>query len=359
MEEGQSRPVARYPDSVTAGILMVYLIIVRPLETTVVQLLQECQPITEAEQNEEQLGDFPPPRPSPPIGTTHRDYLFVSRGNPHSIDRLRYWFEKTMNTIGIGIRTSQYRQYHSGVVKNFLGAIEDTDIDRPGSLPVTTMLHNQAGHSEQTAHQIYGVSSLDMRNLTGTQMEGFRQASHSWHNAIGMIHGRPCPSDDAVSQSRPQSFTADNPPVVTDMGEVLLRLDRMEHAMHDFFKQMTDRMRSAAQAGLAIECGTPRKKLRSEKPSNSLPGLKNQMRVFLDTQTAEFRSKEQQEAVVHSIAAEKDALIVLPTGGGKSLTFMLSAFVHEEKCIVVIVPLVALQKYLMNRCQEAGLQAST
>jgi hypothetical protein len=52
-------------------------------------------------------------------------------------------------------------------------------------------LNAQAGHSEATAHLVYGVSEDDFRHLTGDELESYRAYSQSWQEALCMTHKSP------------------------------------------------------------------------------------------------------------------------------------------------------------------------
>jgi len=70
---------------------------------------------------------------------------------------------------------------------------------------------------------------------------------------------------------------------------------------------------------------------------------------------ASFRGE--QEAVVEHVGAGGDALVLMPTGGGKSLCFQIPALLREGTAIVVS-PLIALMQDQVSALREAGVAAA-
>lgn len=68
----------------------------------------------------------------------------------------------------------------------------------------------------------------------------------------------------------------------------------------------------------------------------------------------EFR--DIQRDIIESIGNGKDTLGLMPTGGGKSITFQVPALAQEGVC-VVITPLIALMKDQVLHLQEKGIRA--
>lgn len=65
----------------------------------------------------------------------------------------------------------------------------------------------------------------------------------------------------------------------------------------------------------------------------------------------------QQEAI-HGILERRDSVVVLPTGGGKSLCFQLPALVEDSGLAVVVSPLISLMKDQVDSLVASGIPAA-
>jgi ATP-dependent DNA helicase RecQ len=64
-----------------------------------------------------------------------------------------------------------------------------------------------------------------------------------------------------------------------------------------------------------------------------------------------------QDEIINSVIAGDDALVLMPTGGGKSLCYQIPALVRDG-CGVVISPLIALMQDQVNAMRQVGVRAS-
>jgi len=80
------------------------------------------------------------------------------------------------------------------------------------------------------------------------------------------------------------------------------------------------------------------------------------LKKVLNQEEPEFRSDEQREAVFAALDQQTPLIVVLPTGGGKTLTFTVPAVLRDPGVSIVVAPFNALEKDYVRRLQLANIQ---
>ncbi len=95
-------------------------------------------------------------------------------------------------------------------------------------------------------------------------------------------------------------------------------------------------------------------------PSVNEPGVAlDLLRNFFKDPAAEFKSSGQRRIVEHALALENNFVGILPTGGGKSLSYLLPVFKeqHLGYKTIVVVPNKALLEDQLNKARAFGINA--
>ncbi|EXM14239.1 hypothetical protein FOTG_17350 [Fusarium oxysporum f. sp. vasinfectum 25433] len=190
-----------------------------------------------------------------------------------------------------------------------------------------------ASHTGQTAAN-YGVTINILKRLTAKSLEIFRQVSHRWHKFLG------CDDKSSSLLSSPSGKKV----------EPIPRQDREVKEGHPPRKQAKVTSLEALQAG---KIGVKEKEKNEEEEEEDI--IIRALRAVLRNNNARFRSPQQEEAVRQAAAQQSPLVAVLPTGGGKSLVFMVPAMLASAGVTIVVAPYAELKRQLVQRCVDAGL----
>lgn len=273
---------------------------------------------------------------------TARGFLFSEAEAVWPPDRFGRYVKRQMTaTLGFPINTRQWRhiaialdrrilqgfgsrtygispawgQKHLHAVENSDSEIDEQNstqaTDTPGANRLHTAVHHlQASHTFATNTSTYG-NSFDLREgLTDVLLEAFSKVSRQWHQ-LAQLHTAPS------SLRRPLSLTGEMP------GEL---------------------KRTKSISSLVIR-----------RMLWKLPAIESGLRCLFGPH-ASFRTQAQQDCLNIIAQSGPEAIIILPTGAGKTIVFLVPTLLPGAQVTVVIIPLIALKHDLLRRCKEWGIE---
>src|SRR5260370_9840592 len=105
---------------------------------------------------------------------------------------------------------------------------------------------------------------------------------------------------------------------------------------------------------MSVAVNLPRERIETDMPAQTAASFADTLRHYWSCEA--FRPG--QEAIVRSIAAGRDACVVMPTGGGKSLCYQLPAVLDSGRTAGVISPLIALMQDQVAQLEQIGVPAA-
>ncbi|EPY49161.1 hypothetical protein SPOG_04987 [Schizosaccharomyces cryophilus OY26] len=248
----------------------------------------------------------------------------------------------------------------------------------------------QAGHARSTALLIYGRTSDNLKNLPADFFTNFFRTSFRWQelleikgNSSGGFIIETCKPQNKIDQllekideiemTQQRLLYGDNyenthvvEKDIRGQGQQGQELNLNQAAVAIVPRTMT-RIGTGTGTGTGNEeqqsQSNPSLYAPSPSPSPSMCPSQSTIRLCVYAlskfygKPSKFRSMEQLQSVYFSYLKRVNLISVLATGSGKSLSFLLPAFIEKKKrtglITVVLVPLISLRQDMARRANEA------
>ena len=240
-----------------------------------------------------------------------------------SSDRVRRIIQQhSKRLLGCTLNTSSWRQIAIAISNRYLGTKHDPSYnsengeDEDGIDDVSDARDLQATHTSHVAGMIYAREMQQGLGGTSVMREKFREVSREWH----------------------QFF--------------------------DFGQEGSSRDGVQGEATAAAQQRQQRNKFESSRQSVRLRRLEALRQVDVSAMLGCIKGKGatfrpgQRRVIRAVVRGESPVVQITPTGGGKSMSFMLPAYCSQQGRTIVIVPLVALQEDIHGECVKHGIEAS-
>jgi hypothetical protein len=227
--------------------------------------------------------------------------------------------QETVYALGVGIAIQVWRHLAIAIDRHYLQGVGATAFGNPHNEaqgidhgPAEHDFHHlQASHTPRVGNTMYGNQAVHGPTLTDIAHHNYLKVSQQWHRIAGLGDGPPPP-----------------PPPEADIESSISAL-------------------VAPAAALDNMTGPSPEELRAALVEHTLD------------RSANFRSDQQRQALAELVRRDEDNAIILPTGSGKTLLFMLMARMPQLGVTVVILPLIALLNDVAARCRSERVPFST
>ncbi|KAL6161913.1 hypothetical protein ACJQWK_11994 [Exserohilum turcicum] len=249
------------------------------------------------------------------------DYVWSNEQGAWNTDRLtRVLKRETGKRLGVELHTLDYRHTAVGIgrvmvgesfgkgYQDEIGEIDEAEVDEDEE----DLIELQNARSTVMGVGNYSVLIDIVKHLSTRSIDAFRALSTAWHRFLGVDGQAEAGEEGRVRRKRRMRESISGLPVVPKEKAV----------------QVEDARAAAVQRAL---------------------------QQVLGKQDVGFRSIEQEQALYAVLDKQTPLVVVLPTGGGKSLLFTLPACIEESGVTVVVVPYQALIEDLVVQVGSYGV----
>jgi hypothetical protein len=249
------------------------------------------------------------------------DYIWSNEQGAWGTDRLtKVLRRETGKRLGVELSTLGYRHTAVGIgrvkvgesfgkgYQDEVGEIDEAEVDEDEE----DLIELQNSRTTVMGVGHYSVSIDIVKHLSTRSIDAFRALSTAWHRFLGVDGQANAPEERRLPRKRLMRESISTLPILPKEKAV-----RVEDA------------RAAA--------------------------VQRALQQVLGKQDVGFRSIEQEQALYAVLDKTTPLVVVLPTGGGKSLLFTLPACIEETGVTVVVVPYRALIEDLVSRICNCGI----
>ena len=339
---GRDRLIPRFLPKVVGDLLIKYLALVRPMEIRLAKKVEG--------------------------GTAEflKEFLFADYKKMWSSDQISDALKLETNrgmSVSLGIR--EYRHVATAFMEEHLKYHKI-------NLDASHIFDLQAGHLSKTAAREYAVGMDDHGEVTRDMMYAYGMASREWHQLMGVgdEETNECLGTETAvtpASTTPASATPASTANISSMiEEAVMRavaaITKPAEDVSTMIEQKIARILDGRQGGPGIPLQPL--EINSQLSTQPIMGkissakLLSTLRSFQKDQNARFKSEEQRRGVEAVLNRQKDVLVILPTGGGKTLVYLLPTLLEKGRTTVVVIPMIAVMQDLIDRCNKSNISVA-
>ena len=259
-------------------------------------------------------------------------YLWSYNGSPVTTDAAsKALGEMTNRHLGVRLTIQLWRHIAKAIDRDLIRGFTGDDFDEIDD----TVVHDfQSGHRVGTAVHNYAVRADMLLGLSNATIQAFRDVSMQWHKWLGLesrMMGPPPSPEKRMVMLSSQTFPAPETPRRVDAG---------------VFETPPIRKHSRIESN---PFGSDSGRSVTHTIQDTMTRLKKPLIGFL--------SQQQGDVIKAAVDEISDLIVVLPTGGGKTLVFQISCLLEPSKSHIVVSPLDALLQMTVCKCQDQGIDA--
>lgn len=260
------------------------------------------------------------------LGGSFSDYIWADSHGPWGTDRLtRALKRETGKRLGVALNTREYRHVAVGIGRVVIGESfsrgyqDEVGEEEEPEAEDESPLELQNSRTTATGVSVYSVPIDIVKHLSNRSIETFRPLSEAWHNFLGL--GKQLNGEQISSLQVRQTSKRQREP-------------------------------ESAPAGQPLDAHPKRAEL---EPSSLEKDIKTAMQHVLKNSEVSFKSAEQEQAMHAVVQGQTPLVVVLPTGGGKSLLFTVPASMPGARVTILVVPFRALIEDHVQRISQSGV----